>query len=57
MLVAPLLPAPKRTGRPRTTDLRDVLDAFLYMAATGYEWAMLPTDIRPPSTVKRYSYA
>ena len=33
-LVAGFLPPPKPTGRPRTTELRDVLDAILYMAAT-----------------------
>ncbi len=34
-LIEPFLPARKRTGRPRTTDLRDVWDAIQYMAATG----------------------
>lgn len=34
-LVAPLLPAPAKLGRPRVTDLRRVFDALLYMAATG----------------------
>ena len=28
-LIAPLMPPPKTTGRPRTTRLRDVLDAIL----------------------------
>ena len=55
-LVAGYLPSPKRTGRPRTTELRDVLDAILYMAATGCQWAMLPKDFPPPSTVQRYFY-
>ncbi len=55
-LIAPFLPAPKRIGRPRTTDLRDVLDAILYMAATGCQWALLPKDFPPPSSVQRYFY-
>jgi transposase len=55
-LVAAFLPLPKPTGRPRTTELRDVLDAILYMAATGCQWAMLPKDFPPPSTVQRYFY-
>jgi transposase len=55
-LVAGFLPPPKQTGRPRTTELRDVLDAILYMAATGCQWAMLPKDFPPPSTVQRYFY-
>ena len=55
-LVAPFLPAAKRIGRSRTTVLRDVLDAILYMAATGCQWALLPNDFPPPSTVQRYFY-
>ena len=55
-LVAGFLPPPKQTGRPRTTELRDVLDAILSMAASGCPWAMLPKDVPPPSTVQRYFY-
>jgi transposase len=55
-LVAPLLPGRKKIGRPRTTDLRDALEAILYMASTGCQWAMIPNDFPPPSTVQRYFY-
>jgi transposase len=55
-LIEPLMPPRKSTGRPRTTDLRDVMDAILYMASTGCQWAMLPNDFPPPSTVQRYFY-
>lgn len=55
-LVAPFLPARKRIGRPRTTELRNALDAMLYMASTGCQWAMIPKDFPPPSTVQRYFY-
>ena len=55
-LVAPFLPARKKIGRPRTTKLRDALDAIFYMASTGCQWAMLPNDFPPPSTVQRYFY-
>ena len=55
-LIAPFLPAPKRVGRPRTTDLRDVFDAILYIATTGCQWRMLPNDFPPVSTVRRYFY-
>jgi hypothetical protein len=34
-LIQPLLPAHKTTGRPRTTRLRDVFDAILYIATIG----------------------
>ncbi len=52
-LIAPHLPPPRRLGRPRTTDLRDVVDALLYMAATGRQWRMLPKDFPPYSTARR----
>ncbi len=39
-LIAPLMPPLKTTGRPRTTRLRDVFDAILYMATTGCQWWM-----------------
>jgi len=50
------MPPPNRIGRPRTTDLREVMNALLYIAATGCQWAMLPKDFPPPSTVQRYFY-
>ncbi len=56
-LIAPFLPGPKITGRPRTTSLRDVFDAILYMATTGCQWRMLPNDFPPVSTVRGYFYA
>ncbi len=56
-LIAPHLPARKRQGRPRTTDLREVLNAILYMARTGCQWRMLPKEFPPRSTVQRYFYA
>ena len=55
-LIAPFMPPHKTTGRSRTTDLRDVMDAILYMASTGCQWAMLPNDFPPCSTVQRYFY-
>ena len=56
-VIAPHLPARKRHGRPRTTDLREVLNAILYMARTGCQWRMLPREFPPRSTVQRYFYA
>ncbi len=56
-LLAPLMPPPKKTGRPRTTCLREVFDAILYVATTGCQWRMLPNDFPPVSTVRGYFYA
>ena len=43
-LIEPHMPALKRLGRPRETELRAVLDAILYIARTGCQWRMLPKD-------------
>jgi len=51
-LIEPHMPAIKRLGRPRATELRNVLDAILYMARTGCQWRMLPKDFPPFTTVQ-----
>ncbi len=55
-LIEPFMPPPCRIGRPRKTDLREVLNAVLYMASTGCQWRQLPKDFPPVSTVQRYFY-
>lgn len=55
-LVEPYLPAPRGTGRPRRTDLREVMNAILYVASSGCQWRMLPKEFPPRSTVQRYFY-
>lgn len=55
-VIADLLPTPKRLGRPRKTDLRAVVDAIFYIAATGCQWRMLPKDFPHYSTVQNYFY-
>jgi transposase len=55
-LVEAFMPQPRRLGRPRTTDLREVMNALLYIAATGCQWRMLPKDFPPVSTVQGYFY-
>ena len=56
-LIASSMPPSKTTGRPRTTCLRDVVDALLYIATTGCQWRMLPYGFPPVSTVRSYFYA
>src|ERR1700751_158175 len=55
-LIAPHMPAVKRLGRPREIELRNVLDAILYIARTGCQWRMLPKDFPPFTTVQGYFY-
>src|SRR5215472_3375454 len=52
-LIAPHIPA-STGGRPRQTDMRDVVDAILYILRTGCQWRYLPIDFPPKSTVWRY---
>jgi putative transposase len=53
-ILRPLLPPPPGGGRPRITDLREVLNAILYVLRTGCAWDLLPHDFPPPGTVYGY---
>src|SRR3974390_1987224 len=55
-LIEPHMPAAKRLGRPRATELRSVLDAILYIARTVCQWRMLPKEFPPFTTVQGYFY-
>jgi putative transposase len=52
-LIEPRLPV-YPGGRPRITDLRDVVDAIFCILRTGCQWRYLPKDFPPKSTVWRY---
>jgi transposase len=52
-LIEPLIPV-YPGGRPRTTQMRDVVDAILYLLRTGCQWRYLPGDFPPRSTVWGY---
>ena len=52
-LIEPHLPV-SSGGRPRKTELRDVVDAIFYLLRTGCQWRYLPKDFPPKSTVWRY---
>jgi putative transposase len=53
-ILRPLSPLPPGGGRPRTTDLREVLNAILYVLRSGCAWDLLPHDFPPPGTVYGY---
>ena len=53
-LIEPHIPAACPGGRPRKTDVRDVVDAIFYILRTGCQWRYLPADLPPRSTVWRY---
>ncbi len=53
-LIEPHIPAAPLGGRPRKTDMRDVVDAIFYILRTGCQWRYLPGDLPPKSTTWRY---
>lgn len=52
--IGPHMPPPRRLGRRRSTELRRVVEAILYMLRSGCPWRLLPRDFPPRSTVHRY---
>jgi transposase len=50
-LVEPHIRPAKRGGRRRTTDMREVTNAILYLLGTGCQWRALPKDFPPRTTV------
>jgi len=53
-VIQPLIPLAKPGGRPRTVDMREVLNTLFYKARTGCQWDYLPHDLLPKSTVRDY---
>jgi putative transposase len=53
-VLRPLLPSAKPGGRPRSSDLRLILDAIFYVLRSGCAWRLLPRDFPPWSTVYDY---
>ena len=53
-ILAPLIPPAKPGGRPRTTAMREVINAILYLDRTGGQWRALPHEFPAWSTVWSY---
>jgi len=53
-ILEPLIPAAKPGGRPRSVKMREVMNAIFYVEKTGCQWANLPGDFPPYSTVFDY---
>ena len=54
VLIGPLIPRAKRGGNKRTVDVRAVVNGVMYVLSTGCQWAALPKDLPPRSTVNDY---
>lgn len=55
-IVAPLLARTAKVGRPRLHRARDLWNAIQYLVATGCQWAQLPRDFPPFTTVQYHFY-
>ena len=54
LLIKPLIPAEKDFGRPKITDVREIMNAIFYLLRTGCQWDYLPKCFPPKSTVYEY---
>ena len=53
-LIEPELPPAKTGGRPRTTDMRELLNSIFYIQKAGCQWRMMPNDLVTWGTVYDY---
>jgi transposase len=56
-LIEPHMPTQKVLGRPRKVQLREVVEALLYILRTACPWRLLPRDFPKRSSVQHYFYA
>ena len=53
-IIRPLIPPAKRGGNKRSVVERDIVNGLMYILSTGCQWAFLPKDLPPRSTVNDY---
>ncbi len=53
-LLEPLIPPAKPGGRPRTVNMREVINGIFYMLRSGCAWRLSPHDLPPWGTVWYY---
>jgi putative transposase len=54
LILLPLIPAPGIGGRPRSVNMREVINAIFYVLRGGIPWRYLPKDFPPWKTVYHY---
>jgi len=53
-VIEPLIPPAKPGGRPRSVDMREILNAIFYVVRSGCAWRLIPHDLPIWSTVYDY---
>ena len=51
LVLLPLIPSPGVGGRPRSVNMREVINAIFYVLRCGIPWRYLPKDFPPWKTV------
>lgn len=49
-----LIPPAKRGGNKRMADVREIVNGLMYILGIGCQWAAVPNDLPPRSTVNRH---
>src|ERR1700722_12709695 len=47
LVIAPHLPKPSATGRPRKWPMREIVNGIFYVMRAGCPWRLLPDDLPP----------
>jgi transposase len=47
LVIAPHLPKPGATGRPREWPMREIINGIFYVMRAGCPWRLLPNDLPP----------
>jgi putative transposase len=53
-ILAPLLPPPAKTGRQRSWEMRELMNAIFFVLRGGVPWRMLPEHFPPHQTTYRW---
>ena len=53
-VIAPHLPKPCATGRPRDWPMREIINSIFYVMRAGCPWRLLPNDLPPWETIYRW---
>ena len=53
-VIAPHLPKPRATGRPRAWPMREIVNGIFYVMRAGCPWRPLPNDFPPWGTIYRW---
>src|ERR1700690_1120281 len=54
VFVERLIPPAKRGGNKRSVNIREIVNAMLYVLSTGCQWRSIPKDLGKRSTVFEY---